>query len=282
LDRLHTILARQGLVMYTAKVRGPKRCVAYIAEDDRGEVFGLFELWPMAKEGVTMPDQVMRRFLRDTRMLCALISGLVGAALAGCATTSSNVDAVELGRQVAGLRSDLQRLAAEVSRFKDSEGRVKAEIPRLWEELQATNELMVKLTARMNEVDARASAKSQAPPPAAPPQVVPVSEASRAIQQAIDTLLKRTQETEQRLNALEGRRDTPPKGKKSEALPQRVTTDDGRSELKPGMSQSEVRAKLGEPAYTEETPDFVYWFYNAQKYVYFDRKSGQVRGWLGW
>jgi prefoldin subunit 5 len=219
----------------------------------------------------------------DARMLCALISGLVGAALAGCATTSSNVDAVELGRQAAGLRSDLQQLAAEVSQLKESEGRVKTEIPHLWKELQATNELMVKLTARMNEVDTRASAKSQAPPPAAPPlQVVPVSEASRAIQQAVETLLKRTQETEQRLNALEAKRDGPPKGKKSEALPQRVATDGGRSELKPGMSQPEVRAKLGEPAYTEETPDFVYWFYDAQKYVYFDRKTGEVRGWLGW
>jgi hypothetical protein len=51
LDRLNTILARQGLVMYTAKVRGPKRYVAYIAEDDRGEVFGLFELRPIEKEG---------------------------------------------------------------------------------------------------------------------------------------------------------------------------------------------------------------------------------------
>ena len=227
-----------------------------------------------------MPDQVTRPFLMAVRMLCALLSGLVGAALAGCATTSSNGDAVELSRQVAGVRSDLQRLAAEVSQFKESEGRVKSEIPRLWEELQATNELMVKLTARMNEVDARA--KSQAPLPAAPPQVVPVSEASRAIQQAIDTLLKRTQETEQRLNALEGRRDGPPQGKKSEALPQTVATGEGRSELKPGMSQSEVRAKLGEPAYTEETADFVYWFYQTQKYVYFDRKSGKVRGWLGW
>jgi prefoldin subunit 5 len=230
-----------------------------------------------------MPDQITRPFLIDVRMLCVLLSGVVGAALAGCATTSSNVDAVELSRQVAGLRSDLQRLTSEMSQFKESEGRVKAEIPRLWEELQATNELMVKLTARMNEVDARASAKSQAPPPAPPPlPVAPVSEASRALQQAMDTLLKRAQETEQRLNALEGRRDGPPQGKKSEALPQAVATGEGRSELKPGMSQSEVRAKLGEPAYTEETADFVYWFYEAQKYVYFDRKSGKVRGWLGW
>jgi hypothetical protein len=216
-------------------------------------------------------------------MLCVLLSGVVGAALAGCATTSSTVDAVELSRQVAGLRSDLQRLTSEMSQFKESEGRVKAEIPRLWEELQATNELMVKLTARMNEVDARASAKSQAPPPAPPPlPVAPVSEASRALQQAMDSLLKRAQETEQRLNTLEGRRDGPPQGKKSEALPQAVATGEGRSELKPGMSQPEVRAKLGEPAYTEDTADFVYWFYEAQKYVYFDRKSGKVRGWLGW
>ena len=230
-----------------------------------------------------MPDQFMRRLLRDARMLCALISGLVGAVLAGCATTAPSVDAQELGRQLAGLRSDLQRLSAEVAQLKDSAGRAKTEIPRLWEELQATNELMVKLTARLNEVDARASAKTQAPPPAAPSlPVVPVSEVSRAIQQAMESLLKRTQETERRLNALEARHDVPPKGKKSEALPQRVAAGDRPSELKTGMSQPEVRAKLGEPAYTEETPDFMYWFYDARKYVYFDRKTGEVRGWLGW
>jgi hypothetical protein len=230
-----------------------------------------------------MPDQVTRRFVKSARMLCALILGLVGVVLTGCATTSANVDAVELGRQVAGLRSDLQQLTAKVSQLKESEGRIKIEIPQIWEELQATNELMVKLAARMNEVDARASAKSQAPPAMAPPvQVVPVSEASRAIQQAMETLLKRTQETEQRLNALEARRDEAPKEKKSEAPPQRVAAADGRNALKPGMSQPQVRAKLGEPAYTEETADFVYWFYNAQKYVYFDRKTGEVRGWLGW
>ena len=51
MDRLNTILARQGLVMYAAKARGPKQCVAYIAEDDCGEAFGLFELWPIEKEG---------------------------------------------------------------------------------------------------------------------------------------------------------------------------------------------------------------------------------------
>src|SRR6266545_6102790 len=81
------------------------------------------------RKEVTMPDQVTRRFLREARMLCALISGLIGAVLTGCAATSSTGDAVELGRQVAGLRSDLQQLAAKVSQLKESEGRVKTEIP---------------------------------------------------------------------------------------------------------------------------------------------------------
>jgi hypothetical protein len=45
-----------------AKVRGSKRYVAYIAEDDRAAVFGLFERRPIEKEGSPCLIKLRGRF----------------------------------------------------------------------------------------------------------------------------------------------------------------------------------------------------------------------------
>ena len=62
------------------------------------------------------------------------------------------------------------------------------------------------------------------------------------------------------------------------------TVQQGRPKLQPGLSQAEVRDLLGEPSSVDDAPDFVYWQYGTAKYtayVYFDKATGQVRGWLG-
>jgi hypothetical protein len=62
------------------------------------------------------------------------------------------------------------------------------------------------------------------------------------------------------------------------------TVRQGRPRLQAGISQAEVHNLLGEPVSVDDTPDFVYWQYGTEKYtsyVYFDKDTGRLRGWLG-
>jgi hypothetical protein len=204
-----------------------------------------------------------------------LLVALVGSLLSGCATTMPN----NVGSQLAALRSDLQHVAAEVARLNDVDRRLRTE---LWEELQATNELLVKVIARLNEVDAQVQERHRAPPPVV--QVAPVPEPPHAMQQALEQLRQRTQAIEQRLAASEARGHEPrPQGPSQTPSPP-ITAHAGPRGLKPGMSQAQVLTQLGPPTGVQETPEVVYWFYDAakSKSVSFDRTTGKVQGWLGW
>jgi hypothetical protein len=87
-----------------------------------------------------------------------------------------------------------------------------------------------------------------------------------------------------RLASQEARGHEPrPKGSSQMSAPL-ITAPSGPRGLMPGMSQGEVLTQLGPPTAVQETPDVVYWFYDAakSKSVSFDRTTGKVRGWLGW
>jgi hypothetical protein len=61
----------------------------------------------------------------------------------------------------------------------------------------------------------------------------------------------------------------------------RRTVQSPRPSLHLGMSQSEVRALLGEPVSIEDTAEFVFWNYGPEAYVVFERGAGHVHGWVG-
>ena len=204
-----------------------------------------------------------------------LLVGLVGPLLSGCATTMPD----DVGSQLAALRSDLQHVAAEVARLNAIDRRLRTE---LWDEIQATNELLAKVIARLNEVDAQVQERRQVPPPAV--QVVPVPQASRAMEQALEQLRQRTQAIEQRLATPEARGHEPRPKVSSQTSSPSITAPAGPRGLMPGMSKAQVLTQLGPPTGVQETPDVVYWFYDAAKSmsVSFDRTTGKVQGWFGW
>ena len=193
-----------------------------------------------------------------------LLMGLVGPLLSGCATTRPDVES---------------QLAAEVARLNDVDRRLTTE---LWAEIQATNELLAKVIARLNEVDVQVQEGRQAPPAAVP--VVPAPEPPRAMEQALEQLRQRTQALEQRLAPLEARRHEPRSKGSSPTSAPLIMGPAGPQGLKSGMSQTQVLTQLGPPTAVQETPDVVYWFYDAAKStsVSFDRTTGKVQGWLGW
>jgi outer membrane murein-binding lipoprotein Lpp len=196
----------------------------------------------------------------EMHLLLTLLAGLGGALLAGCATTSPAVDVVALSRQVEelraevdGWRADLAHLEAEVTQLQVSDGRVKTELPRLWAKLRVTNTRLDRVAGQLGTVAAQVQAQSWLSPEAGHGGPV-----------------------------LDFQRTPPPVATPLATTPHQTATLTGPRGLNTGMSPGEVRAQLGEPAYREETPDFVYWFYAAQQYVYFDRLTGKVQGWLGW
>ncbi len=99
------------------------------------------------------------------RVVFACLVGLVGAGLMGCARTSPEISSFELGRQLQKVSSDLNNLSTAVTQLKQDSGSIRAELPKLWEEILATDELLIKLTERLTPVDARGTAKGSAPPP---------------------------------------------------------------------------------------------------------------------
>ena len=84
--------------------------------------------------------------MQASRMFTLLV-GLVGPLLSGCATPRPDVES---------------QLAAEVARLDNVDRRLRTE---LWVEIQATNELLAKVIARLNEVDVQVQERRQAPPP---------------------------------------------------------------------------------------------------------------------
>jgi TolA-binding protein len=206
--------------------------------------------------------------------MLTLLVGLVGFLLSGCVTTMPDA-----GSQLAALRSDLQHVAAEVARLHEVDHRFRTELS---DEIQATHELLTKVVARLHEVEAQVQERHQATPPAV--QVVPVPEASRAMEQALEQLRRRTQALEQRLATPAARGHEPrTKGSAQTSSPS-STAPAGPRGLMPGMSQTQVLTQLGPPTGVQETPDVVYWFYDAAKSmsVSFDRTTGKVQAWLGW
>jgi outer membrane murein-binding lipoprotein Lpp len=164
-------------------------------------------------------------------------------------------------------------------------GEFRMDIARLRADLHATTQTFSQLSARVDELERR--------------QVDMESTARQTqheLSQAIDVLLRRALMTENRPIIREsGKSQSPDTARLERALPQLpgIVQDSSprgenahqaRKDLSLGMTQDEVRRTLGEPISIDNAGDYVFWQYSEthnQKYVIFQKASGQVSGWRG-
>ncbi len=154
-----------------------------------------------------------------------------------------------------------------------------AEFDRFRSNRNTQDAALVALTERVDELKRRLAADERAS-----------KQTQQELKQAIETLLKKSLETESRLSNLEsGRVETKKVDKTAKrALNQPLETSKAvkqdQKQLRLGMTQEEVRRLFGEPISIESSGDYIFWQYSQesnQKYVVFEKANGRVSGWLG-
>jgi SmpA/OmlA family protein len=154
-----------------------------------------------------------------------------------------------------------------------------AEMDRFRSDRNTQDAALVALTERVNELKHRLAVNERAS-----------KQTYQELKQAIETLLKKALETENRLSNLESGRVETKKIEKTAkpALKQPMETSravkQDQKQLRLGMTQEEVRHLFGEPISIESSGDYIFWQYaqeSNQKYVVFEKANGRVSGWLG-
>ena len=205
----------------------------------------------------------------------ALLVAVCLGGLAGCATLT-DVAAPTPGKQLDGVREEMGDLRAAVEQLH-------AAVNQLEAGLRERDALLGQLTARLHALEQDVVRRAR---PSGEREVLPAID----LLPAVDSLVQRLREVERRLTSMEAGRPAPsradaPREQTGEpAAAGSSTARPGRQPLQPGMSQAEVRGLLGAPVSVDDTSDFIYWYYGTTKdtrYIYFDRGTGRVSGWLG-
>lgn len=205
-----------------------------------------------------------------SRLICGATLSIWGLLLlTGCATGKAF--------EAPDLRGQLEIVRAEVNQLR-------SDTTHLQSDLKQTTESLQKLAERLHQLDRR-FAVTAGQSPQTKGQLP--SEAVQELKRAVEVLLEKALETESRLTGVESRLSEARRLEERRRQPsqQRTETSEAsqqvRKELKHGMTQEEVRRMLGNPTSTEGTPVLLYWYYSAEKYVYFSTDSGRLRGWRG-
>jgi hypothetical protein len=154
-----------------------------------------------------------------------------------------------------------------------------ADSTRLRSDLQANTQLLTRLSARVEALESRQADTE-----------ITTQHMQQELSQAIEVLLKRALVKENRQTTRESgksqAKDTDVLERQARPLSsetQRVSSQGGKH-LSLGMTQEEVRRTLGDPVSVENAGAFIFWQYSQmsnQKYVVFEKASGQVSGWRG-
>jgi hypothetical protein len=164
-------------------------------------------------------------------------------------------------------------------------GEYRTDISRLRSDLHANAQLLSQLSARVDELERRQAATESA-----------TRQTQQELSQAIEVLLKKALMTGKRQT---GRESGKSQSKEAETLEkqgrqlssemQRASSQGGNAlqggkPLSLGMTQEDVRRTLGDPLSIEDAGSYIFWQYSQmsnQKYVVFEKGSGQVSGWRG-
>ena len=161
----------------------------------------------------------------------------------------------------------------------------RTDISHLRSDLYANTQRLAQLSARLDELERRQAAAESA-----------TRQAQQELSQAIEVLLKKALMTEKRQSGRESGRspskDAERLGPQGHQLPSEMqgassqggnTVHAGKA-LSLGMTQEDVRRTLGDPLSIEDAGSYIFWQYSQmsnQKYVVFEKGSGQVSGWRG-
>jgi DNA-binding protein H-NS len=162
---------------------------------------------------------------------------------------------------------------------------VRTDIARLRADLHAQTETLSQLSAGLDELERRQAAMDRA-----------ARQTQQELSQAIEVLLKKALIAEERLTRtaserhqskvlepLESRARQPSSATQAPS-PQGKIPRPGGKHLILGMTQDEVRRALGDPISIEDVGSYIFWQYSwlsNEKYVVFEKDSGQVSGWRG-
>ena len=164
-------------------------------------------------------------------------------------------------------------------------GDFRMDIARLRADLHANTQTLSQLSARIDGLERRQADMERT-----------ARQTQQELSQAIDVLLRKALMTENRPTTRESGRsqstDTARLERQARQLPGRAqdsasqgeNADQARKDLSLGMTQDEVRRTLGEPVSIDNAGAYVFWQYSEtrnQKYVIFEKVSGQVSGWRG-
>jgi K+-sensing histidine kinase KdpD len=164
-------------------------------------------------------------------------------------------------------------------------GEYRTDIDRLRSDLHANAQLLSQLSARVDELERRQAAAESA-----------TRQTQQELSQAIEVLLKEALMTEKRQSSREPgksqsrdvetqkRQARKVQSETQRAAPQGGNSPQGGKHLSLGMTQEDVRRALGDPIRIEHAGSYIFWQYSQtsnEKYVIFEKVSGQVSGWRG-
>ncbi|HSF31252.1 MAG TPA: hypothetical protein VLK82_12390 [Candidatus Tectomicrobia bacterium] len=162
---------------------------------------------------------------------------------------------------------------------------VRTDTARLRADLHAQTETLAQLSARLDELERRQAIIDRA-----------TRQTQQELSQAIEVLLKKVLIAEDRLTRIgsERHQSKSPEPLGSQARQPSSATQDpslqgkiprpGGKYLSLGMTQEDVRGRLGDPISIEDVGSYIFWQYSwlsNEKYVVFEKDSGQVSGWRG-
>jgi hypothetical protein len=166
---------------------------------------------------------------------------------------------------VGDLRTDLASLRADLSTHTAALSQLSARVDELEQRQAATDR-----TVRQTQQDVRQS--------------------QRELTQAIEVLLKKALMMERRLTTSGSGRA---QSKVTETLDRQARKQPSEAQnaaplgvklISLGMTQEDVRRTLGDPISIDHTSSYIFWQYSElsnQKYVVFEKVTGQVWGWRG-
>jgi K+-sensing histidine kinase KdpD len=164
-------------------------------------------------------------------------------------------------------------------------GEYRTDIARLRSDLHANAQLLSQLSAQVDELERRQAAAESA-----------TQQTQQELSQAIEVLLKKALMTEKGQSSREREksqsRDVETQERQARqvqsetqrAAPQGGNSPQGGKHLSLGMTQEDVRRVLEDPIRIENAGSYIFWQYSQtsnEKYVIFEKVSGQVSGWRG-